>query len=84
MSSCQIHFSAARSISDPHETPVLIIGLAKNLGQVNFKDVASNLDPRVSEEVSYRVIKAIVESVTSTLESQSVTSTLESQSVTDM
>lgn len=51
MSSCTINFSAARSVSDPHETPVLIIGLAKNLAKLNFKDVASNLEPRVTEEV---------------------------------
>jgi hypothetical protein len=50
--SCRINFSALRSTSDPHETPVLIIGLAKNLAKVGFKDVASNLEPRVTEEVS--------------------------------
>jgi hypothetical protein len=50
-SSCQVKFSATRSVSDPHETPVLIIGLAKNLAQVGFKDVAANLGTRVNEEV---------------------------------
>ena len=55
--SCKINFSAVRSVSDPHETPVLIIGLTKNLGKLVFKDVAANLDPRVTEEVRHRAVR---------------------------
>ena len=49
---CHINFSAVRSVSDPHEIPILIIGLAKNLAKLTFKDVAANLEPRVTEEVT--------------------------------
>lgn len=47
----RMQYSAARSTSDPHERPVLIVGQVKNLAKINFEDVAPKLRPRVDEQL---------------------------------
>ena len=48
---CKVNYTLKRSVSDPQETPVVIIGLVENLSKLSFADVASNLEPRVTKEV---------------------------------
>lgn len=43
-------FKSGVTKSDPHTTPVLIIGQVKHLTKLKFSDIKPKLEPRVNEE----------------------------------
>ena len=47
-----LKFNQVLTESDPHKTPVLIIGQLKHLSALKFEDVQIKLHPRVTEEVN--------------------------------
>ncbi|XP_013779517.1 probable aminopeptidase NPEPL1 [Limulus polyphemus] len=46
-----IKFDGQLSVSDPHRSPVLIIGQTKHLSRTTFNDVKMKLEPKVTEEI---------------------------------
>ena len=48
-----IKFNPTLTKSDPHNTPVLIIGQLKHLSALKFEDLSAKLLPRVTEEVLF-------------------------------
>lgn len=43
-------FQTGLTVTDPQETPVLIIGQVRHLTQLKYQQIKSKLEPRVSEE----------------------------------
>ncbi|XP_017780863.1 PREDICTED: probable aminopeptidase NPEPL1 [Nicrophorus vespilloides] len=60
----KLTFSSKLSRSDPHESPVLIVGQVKHLNQLKFSDVKLKLEPRVTEEVFKNAIASLQPSPT--------------------
>lgn len=46
----KLDFVAGLTITDPQETPVLIIGQVRHLTQLTYEQIKWKLEPRVSEE----------------------------------
>jgi len=55
-----VEFVASLTASDPQKHPVLIVGQTKHLAKLNFNDVRSKLEPRVTEDVIIKYISNIL------------------------
>jgi probable aminopeptidase NPEPL1 len=49
--STKLVFHSGLTKTDPHQSPVVIIGQVKHLTQLKFQDIRNKLEPRVTEDV---------------------------------
>jgi probable aminopeptidase NPEPL1 len=63
----KINFSADPASGDPAETPVVVMGLLKNLQKVSFDRVRSKMEPRVDEETWKAGVGMLTPSPTDTI-----------------
>jgi probable aminopeptidase NPEPL1 len=49
--STKLVFRSGLTKTDPHQSPVVIIGQVKHLTQLKFQDIRNKLEPRVTEDV---------------------------------